>query len=531
MTHRRSATTPSSDDDTIAFRRPPLRPGRCVVALAAATVALAAAVTAVPARAIAPPPGGAAEPPAGGAEEEAPPTKATDASGDDADDADDAPPRVAIVVVDERERVGGTIQLESDEVIVLRTPEGRMRSFAKDGVRRVDHLLGRAPGRRGTVVLRSGETHAGLILLDDLEKVQLEIGGVAVDFERRRVDRLVLEPTVRERYEHYRALLDRDDVEAHYDLCRWLADEREWTLAAAELERLLGRMDHRRARDLQRIVLAQLDLARERAERAAEGGVAEESDSGDRRDPDARGPLRLLNEREVDLIRVYEIDFRRPPRVDVPRAVVDVLLDRYGDAEVIPDDPVDRDRLHRAPSIEIVRLMFQLRARELYDEIRVRTEPAALDLFRRRVHDAWLIRNCGACHDGDHVGPFRLVTFRPRRTEARYTNLLLLERTEVPEGRLVDYDDPTSSLILQYALPRARARVPHPPVGEFRPVFTGPNDDRLLAAVGWIESMYRPRPEYPVELDPEDVFGPVPEQGDPSATGEGRPAEGGRQGR
>ena len=44
--------------------------------------------------------------------------------------------------------------------------------------------------------------------------------------------------------------------------------------------------------------------------------------------------------------------------------------------------------------LDIVRLMFELRARDLYGQIQVNSEPYSMNLFRQRVHDTWLMNNC-----------------------------------------------------------------------------------------------------------------------------------------
>jgi len=505
----RSTPPPEPSARDVAMSGARVRTGRLAATLAAAAsipLAIAAARHASEPRADRPVARLAA---AVAAAQESPPDRAVREAQDDRPRS-----REVVVRVDDRTDVLGVLELESDDVVVVKTPDGGIRSFARGDFRQVFHLLGADSGRRGRLVLRDGTEVSGLVLRDDLAGATLDVAGVRMTFERAAIDRLEVEPTVRERYEHRVALLDRDDVVEHYRLCRWLADENEWELADYELGRLLGRMDYAPARRLQRVVAARIELVRGRAEHDAEREDADEAD--DRSIPP---PRRLLDEPEIDLVRVYEIDFARPPRVDVPRSVVGTLLDRYADADILPDDPAERDRLHRLPSIEIVRLMFALRARELYGEIRVRSEPPALDAFRRRVHDTYLIRRCGSCHHANHPGPFRLVVDRHRRAEVRYTNLLLLERTRVPGGRLVDYDDPASSLIVQYALPRARARTPHPDVDGFEAVFAAPGDPRMQATIEWIESMFRPRPEYPIALEPEDVFGPRATAPGPAAEG------------
>ena len=97
---------------------------------------------------------------------------------------------------------------------------------------------------------------------------------------------------------------------------------------------------------------------------------------------------------DVNLLRVYEIDFDRPPQVAVAPETIRSLIEQFGTSKLIPVEPRERTALYRADPINIVRIMFELRARELYPEIEVITEPWALNLFRQRVHNTWLIQNC-----------------------------------------------------------------------------------------------------------------------------------------
>ncbi len=184
----------------------------------------------------------------------------------------------------------------------------------------------------------------------------------------------------------------------------------------------------------------------------------------------------------------------------------EVLLITFG-AQVVEVPASERERraLYRADSIEIVELLFTLKARDLYPQVKVITEPYALNLFRRRVHNAWLLNSCATarCHGGVEAGRFFLHRRRHKDERVRYTNLLILERLEVdPDWPLVNYDEPMMSLIVQYGLPRHLARRPHPDVSGWKPVFGRGGQRMLRDTVTWIESMMQPRPDYPVDYQP-----------------------------
>ncbi|MCP4495365.1 MAG: hypothetical protein GY825_01155, partial [Phycisphaeraceae bacterium] len=131
------------------------------------------------------------------------------------------------------------------------------------------------------------------------------------------------------------------------------------------------------------------------------------------------------------------------------------------------------------------------------------SEPAALNMFRQRVHDAWLIPNCATsrCHGGLDGGRFFLHRRNSKSERVRYTNLMILERWNELDMPLLDYLDPGRSLLIQYGLPRNEARFPHPEVKGWKPVFGRGNPRLLRDAFGWLNSMFRPRTTYPVDFE------------------------------
>jgi hypothetical protein len=87
------------------------------------------------------------------------------------------------------------------------------------------------------------------------------------------------------------------------------------------------------------------------------------------------------------------------------------------------------------------------------------------------------------------------------------------------DGRpLIDYQNPGRSPLLQFGLPREDAITPHPDVVGWTPVFRSRDSRAFQRAVRWIQSMYRPRPDYPIEYTP-------PGQAMETAPGEGGEGE------
>ena len=424
-----------------------------------------------------------------------------------APDAGDASPRRVHLIVDRFTEVGGVVLEEDADSIVIDDGE-RSRSFSKALLLRLVPLVEPSPGQQGVVRMRDGTEFRATILEDAFEGVHYEIAGIRTFVPRGSVLQVVLEDSDFEKYRRIRAAIPADDHVRRLALCRWLFDRRMYEEAREELRRLLADHDLGEASRLLTMVEAQLALGTPVEEADAEPREGEAAASGPVHLRDLL-PQRLLSREDVNLIRVFEIDFDRPPRLQVEPETIRRLIEAHGADPRIPPTSEGRTRMFRADPVDLVRLMFDLKARDLYGEIEVLSEPYALNLFRQRVHDAWLLGNCATsrCHGGLEGGRFFLHRRNHRDERVRFTNLLILLRSGWSEQPLVDFDRPADSLILQHALPRSEARFPHPDVPGWRPVFTNANQRLLADALRWIEQMHRPRPAYPVDYEPPELPG------------------------
>ncbi len=421
-----------------------------------------------------------------------------------------AEPRV-VIRVNRNEEVMGFVELEDEEVIVVRTPEGELKSFTKSRVVKIIRLADPLPGQHGVVRLRNGQIAQGIILEDSFEQAVVQIEGIPVAFRRRVVEEVELEATFEQRYAQLKASLEPNRPVQHLVFCRWLVENHRYDLAQQELRELLrGSPDSEEARRLLVVVDAQVEMQQKRAAKPQPTDL----DSALARDGAELLASDIISHADVNCIRAYEIDFRAPPRLMVSPETIRKLIENYSTSSFMPTSAEGRRALFRAEPLEVVKLMFQVRARDLYPEIQVITEPRALNLFRRRVHDTWLMNSCATsrCHGGPNAGDFFLHEARYRDERVCYTNLLILERLEVdPEWPLINFNVPMDSLIIQYGLPRDEARKPHPDVPGWTPIFTRGHHRMLRVALEWIESMMQPRPQYPVEYEPPTLRAPLSE--------------------
>lgn len=373
------------------------------------------------------------------------------------------------------------------------------------------------------VIFRTGQSIVGELVAETAEQVTIEISGVQRTFAQAQIDRVVRLASLSTRYRQWRADIPDGDVGQIEQLIYWLLEEELYHVANYEAALL----ESQRPRDpriakLARQVAGQTLLFEQRGL-----GVPREV-------PPEERPIPLLNAEQINLIRVYEIDLLDPPRIRIdPRDIQEFLLAYRSDPRV-PQTPEGRQSMIAGPPLAVLRLMFELRAREFYGKVRVLDDPATMRHFRRDVAQ-WIHMGCATsdCHGGPNAGGLRLENRNPRGEAGAYTNFLILTRFNLADGTpLIDYENPNESPLLHLGLRRQGSRFPHPevprePDGQdlWREAFIRPEDTRWRATTAWIRSLYQPRPDYPVVYPPEpkaqdpDPQGvPEPDQGKPEAT-------------
>jgi len=466
-------------------------------------------------------------------------------------------PRQVWIFVDRWKEFGGTVVGETEQDITVFDGH-ETRSFTKSKIADIVEIVHPKPGQRGLIQLRDGTIVRGEIIRDSLDEVEFKVDSVRGKLPRTQVYRVVLELDFDTRYARIRSTIAPEEHGRRLALARWLVERDRMDLAVKELEALLRDADVEEARDMLRDIDARIKLAQsieqsKRAKQAAAPGpapapapapgpapgpapagtapaptpstdvpVATEPVGADqqRRVPSTRDmlPKDLLTDADVNLIRVYEINFRDPPRVTVSPEGVRQLILRYGSSALVPATTQERNALYSKPAVDLARLLFDLKARDLYSYIEVEEDPESLAKFRTRVHNSWLIGNCATsrCHGGLDAGRFFLYTGNAKDQRIRYTNLMTLLSFKVDGKPMVSFEDPPNSLLVQYALPRHLARYPHPDIKGWKPVLSESTPQLMQDTLDWIRSMYQPRPDYPVnyiapKLDAPDAPVPTPD--------------------
>ncbi|HEB61238.1 MAG TPA: hypothetical protein ENJ06_05370 [Phycisphaeraceae bacterium] len=354
------------------------------------------------------------------------------------------------------------------------------------------------------ILLDNGQVvHGGLKFQGD-DQVILVIAGIDLVLDRKEVRRLELLPPVEERYREKRSQIDDHDYVSRLNLAEWLREEGALDLALKEAGAVLdAQPDNHEARKLFYTIGEQLAL-RSRKGKGSPRAVSRLS----RAELLKLLPDDRLSEDDVNLLRVYEVNLKHPPRIVVPRDVRERLIEQYTGNPLIPTTREARALLMREPDDKVLALIFKLGAKEFYPEVRVMGQPESLRLFRDDVHRRWLLPSCGTirCHGGPFAGRFFLYTKDRASDRTVYSNFLTIERFRTSDNQsLLDYENPEESILFQYGLPHDLAQADHPDVRGWHPVFRNMQDRTFRKSVRWVKSLYRPRPHHRIDYQPPRV--------------------------
>ncbi|MEZ6165069.1 MAG: hypothetical protein R3B67_11605 [Phycisphaerales bacterium] len=378
--------------------------------------------------------------------------------------------------------------------------------------------------RECVITLRTGRTIKGELIREDSRIVVIGIEGIETTFQRRNVTTIVVLPPVEERYKDLRATISDTDIDSRLALVEWLRARRAYSLALDELDSILAVDPTNPHAKLLHTWLSEYGKL-SKSDKAVESEPDQDRDEGDDREYKIQqNELPTLSDEQINLMRVYEIDLRDPPKIIVPDEVMLELMRMHPD-RFSPDED-QRKKTLSIPEVEKLKLIFALRARELYSRIQVLENPDSMQRFKDQVHTGrgWLINACAStrCHGGVDAGSFRLINRKPNTDETAFTNLYIIENTKLANGQpLIDFENPDRSALLQMGMVQSNALIPHPelprgyPGRGYSPIFRNTRERKYQQAVDWIRSMYQPRPEFDFEYPPaEPQTQPEPDQND-----------------
>ena len=380
-----------------------------------------------------------------------------------------------------------------------------------------------ASAREVEITLANGRTVSGEFVSQASDSVTIRIADIETTYPRSQIRSMEVKRSLQAEYEQRKAELEADDHVGQYKLARWLYNRGTaagYRLALKELNGLLeSKPDHTQARLLRDVVRDKLE--QEEAENRSAGQMRKDSEGEAAAADDPEPGIELLSEAQIRLIKVFEVSLGDRPRVQLPQELITRLYREYG------NDPVMQPyrgrqgmgRFRRLRGFEQLGILFDLKARELYDEVRVRDEPGVLNTFRTRIHTNYVVRYCGRCHGRGRSKGLYVVTRGASSEKVAYTNYMLLRQTVAEQKPLIYRPMPAESPLLQYGLPRRDAETPHPAVTGYRPYFQSAEDPRYRQMVNWVGRLWGETEDYPIEFRPPKGFrgGTEPGGGGPQA--------------
>ncbi len=210
----------------------------------------------------------------------------------------------------------------------------------------------------------------------------------------------------------------------------------------------------------------------------------------------------LLTDEQINLLKIYEIDPANKPRVQIPQAVIDKFLMDYHDDPDVPKTRRQKQIFKKWKNYRKLDLLFELKARELYNQVTVESMPQTVKTFRNNVYYNYVISYCAAtgCHGEKSDSDYKLITHNTKSLPSLYTNFYLLNTYNQSGYEMVDRQKIDLSLLLQYGLKRELAENPHPKTKKWRSRFNNTKNKLYLEIRDWLESLPTNKIKYPFTL-------------------------------
>lgn len=373
-----------------------------------------------------------------------------------------------------------------------------------------------ALARIAIVETTGGRTFEGELLSETDDAVVLMISNIETSIQRSDIESITFKKSGAELYAQRRAALEDDDLDGRFGLAYDMYEMGELDLARQETRALREAFpDAERVKRLDGVITDAIRLREDRGADAAAARPAAEPDetAAPRRGGEDRQSLReqQLTDEQINLIRLWElpVDLEElQPRIVIPRQTIDKLLDEYADRDGIPRGRSAQNEFRRGQGWQQLPFFFDVRARELYPQIRVVEDPPAMRTFRTTIYPLYVRGYFSRTFGEGDIEGLRLFGGRGDQLRVAYTDFYILHSYREGHAYMIDRDKPEESLLLQWGLPRDQARYKAPDVPGWRPFFTGEDDPQFIQIRDWIDSLYK-SVDYGIDYTP-----PAPDAAD-----------------
>ncbi len=363
----------------------------------------------------------------------------------------------------------------------------------------------------GAVIDRQGDSFKGDVT-EDPKFVYIDGAGGQIKLDKRNIASITYAGAVDAEYKTRHAKLADNDVKGRIDLAAWANTNGRADLAVAALTeaRKIDPFNKDAARALD-AAQQQLELdqaaahpktatattAPTTASTTASASTTTAPTTQTTDSDQGLTPRRLLTADEINTIRQKEMQSDEDTlKIRFDHNVIRTYL------KANPD--VDADAFNKSTDMTKANEIITKGTPELAREVKILTDPRSMLEYKSRVNPIFL-QSCGTngCHGGNKGGDFGL--FPGESTPAVYTNFyIIFKYSKTIDGIRylgMDREVPERSLLLQFGLPHADAKPPHPKVTGWKPRFKSVNDPSYQIAFGWLtKSLSVLQPDYGIHM-------------------------------
>lgn len=348
------------------------------------------------------------------------------------------------------------------------------------------------------VILKSGRKYHGDVTQTETHVIITTPAG-ALRIEKSEVLSIVPRMTDDDEYRQRVAKLDARDLDGHFAVAEWARGRQRWDLVSRQCRYILS-LDagHRKAKILLEEALAKVT--------DAESGRAADTEADAAESGAADVPL--LTEREITRLKMLELSADRVEeqlrvRFIQKRGQKGAEEQYVNDMRASKDEAFDAESertFSKKPPQEKLADIARKTGGRYVDLIEISGDPEVFATFRRKILPL-ISRGCSrsGCHGSQPTGEFRFPPGSRQNEAVAYTVFALLDRTRTAAGPLLNRDDPSNSVLLDYMLPQKDATRPHPDVGPGRkltPIVKSTSDRNYQMVLDWINTLRVPHPDY-----------------------------------